>query len=79
MEKTAAGFEPAKNVSIRSDGNFYGMKIAGVPVTNANKGDILGDGVFEYLPDCKTLLVSGNCTTDYPVIEVENNSQSVDR
>ncbi len=76
MEKTAAGFEPAKNVSIRSDGNFYGMKIAGVPVTNANKGDILGDGVFEYLPDCKTLLVSGNCTTDYPVIEVENNSQN---
>lgn len=30
-EKTDDGYTDAKKVSIRSDGNFYGMKIAGVP------------------------------------------------
>ena len=75
-EKTDDGYTDAKNVSIRSDGNFYGMKIAGVPVTNANKGDILGDGVFEYLPESKTLLVNGNIETDYTVIDVDNTVAS---
>lgn len=37
----------------------YGLIVGDVPVTFENKGDILGDGVFEYVPSEKTLYVDG--------------------
>ncbi|MBR6399978.1 MAG: hypothetical protein IKS17_01975, partial [Firmicutes bacterium] len=39
----------------------YPLTIAGTQVTEYNTSDILGDGVFKYDPDTKTLTVNGNC------------------
>ena len=76
MEKTADGYVPAKHIVISDDDNFYRMEIAGVPVTDANKGDILGNGIFEYLPESKTLLVHGDFETNEDVISLTNTGNS---
>ncbi|MBQ9519338.1 MAG: hypothetical protein IJR59_05535 [Firmicutes bacterium] len=39
----------------------YPLVIALTTVTENNASDILGDGVFKYDPDTKTLTVNGNC------------------
>ena len=38
----------------------YGFSVYNTEVTSQNKNDILGNGVFSYLPETKTLLVRGN-------------------
>ena len=40
----------------------YDLTICGTQVTSANASDILGDGVFSYDAETKTLTVSGDCT-----------------
>ena len=40
----------------------YNLWVKGVQVTSSNAKDILGDGVFSYNADTKTLTISGDCT-----------------
>ncbi|MBQ7265816.1 MAG: hypothetical protein IJS61_06930 [Firmicutes bacterium] len=40
----------------------YYLWVKGVQVTSSNANDILGDGVFSYNADTKTLTISGDCT-----------------
>ena len=46
----------------------YDIRIAGVPVTDENKHDILGDGCFRFDEDGVTLTISGDCTTGDSVL-----------
>lgn len=39
--------------------DFYPVIVEGVRVTNANKGDVLGDGTVRYNPDTNTLILDG--------------------
>ena len=54
------GTEPATIVNIEY--KEYPLLIAGKTVTDTNAGDILGNGVFSYDADTKTLTVNGDCT-----------------
>lgn len=42
----------------------YDLWVGGTQVTEANKGDILGDGKAKYDPDTKTLTLTGNTLTN---------------
>jgi surface protein len=47
----------------------YDLNIAGTQVTYANKNDILGNGIFAYEPESKTLTINGIYRTEYsPII-----------
>lgn len=46
----------------------YDLRIAGTQVTYANKNDILGNGVFAYEPESKTLSINGSYKSNYSPI-----------
>jgi len=52
----------------------YALTIDHVPVTDKNKDDVLGDGVFAYDPDSNVLFVSGDytCMSDLIVNEIDD-------
>ena len=49
----------------------YNLKLAGVRVTAANQNNVLGNGIFTYVPSSKTLKVKGSYSSslDVPLIE----------
>ena len=49
----------------------YNLKLAGVRVTAANQNNVLGNGIFTYVPSSKTLKVKGSYSSslDAPLIE----------
>ena len=51
--------DPAAEVSI-VPAREYNMWIGGVKVSSRNRNDVLGNGVFAYDPDTKTLRISGD-------------------
>ena len=67
---TKANGYTAKEVVI---GQTYDLRIAGARVTAANKGDILGNGVFSYDPSAKKLTVSGNYTSNVDDYVIQND------
>ena len=44
----------------------YDLWITGIQVTDENKADVLGDGVFRYNSDLQTLTISGSCSSGSP-------------
>ena len=55
-------------VRLESFEERYDLTIAGHDVTNRNREDILGDGVFSFDGD-KTLHIGGDCTADKVVVD----------
>ncbi|MCR5719004.1 MAG: ribosomal protein L7/L12 [Lachnospiraceae bacterium] len=59
----------------------YGLTIAGCDVTSINCSDILGDGVFSYHPQNKTLYICGNKDVSdisgYPKPIIESDIQNL--
>ncbi len=58
---TAAALLP-QMPALKAAAETYNLKIDGIPVTDSNKEDILGDGVFSYDSFANTLTVNGNYT-----------------
>ena len=52
----------------------YGLKVYGTDVTNKNKNDILGNGVFRYYPELKTLLIADSYSYSSAIL----NNESID-
>ena len=48
---------------------YYPLTVCGIPVTDVNKDDILGNGVFKYLPQSSLLVVGGTVSVSGTVIE----------
>ena len=65
------GAELAKNVTIDTV-TQYGLHVAGVHVDDRNCGDILGDGVFSYDNETKTLTVNGDHSGELTECAIEN-------
>ena len=63
------GTTPAKTVIVSvAAAEEYPLYVAETTVTTENAGDILGDGVFSYDAETKTLTVNGDCTAAGSVI-----------
>lgn len=54
----------AAYVDIGSTSSFYGISVAGVRVTESNKDDILGNGVFSFDPKTDTLTINKSYKTN---------------
>ena len=52
-------------------GTTYPLTVCGVPVTEDNMDDILGNGVFSYLPQSSLLIVCGDAEYDGTVIDTD--------
>ena len=70
-EKSSASVSDAEDEPVPTDGDIYDLSIAGTQVTGENCGDVLGDGVFSYDPESKTLLIRGDCSCETTVIYSE--------
>ena len=60
--------DPALNATIKAG---YDLQVAGTQVTEANKADILGNGVFSFNSSTSTLNINGNCSYAGPVITTQ--------
>lgn len=49
--------------------DYYGLSVAQTQVTSANCNDILGNGIFSYVPSTKTLNIKGNFTHDRLILD----------
>lgn len=49
--------------------DYYGLSVAQTQVTSANYNDILGNGIFSYVPSTKTLNIKGNFTHDRLILD----------
>ncbi len=68
VREPVAGDIGAQAVRVEAYETRYDLAVAGVMVTNRNREDILGDGVFSYDGD-KTFTVNGDCTADRVVLQ----------
>ncbi len=49
--------------------DYYGLAVAQIHVTSDNCNDILGNGIFSYVPSTKTLNIKGNFTHDRLILD----------